>query len=304
MYLGKGSVFSEECVLLDKPSLYTVRCNSAYGEIIAITNVEYYRRIKNIPETVKQIAEICEKKAEQVAKTLLTENTYQSSDKDQRGTFYAFAKNSVKAKEIEIGEMQNNYELELKYAKDGSRHFHSHAPIHKKKGNPLLNKKELDYRETMREIVDHYPAVKQQRYDINKKARHILRDIEKEQGIEHNSVKDPKREFKYELAKSLAASPNKRELINIMKRRLVDSTGEKADQYISLLDEFLNSKEVRKFNMNQKKNYTSSKLADAIIEQEGLNPLFNYVQTNAKLAREKDRMSSSRLGRRIVSNQE
>lgn len=53
MFIGKGGVFAEECVLLDKPSMYTIKCNSASGELITITNVEYYRRIKNVPETVK-----------------------------------------------------------------------------------------------------------------------------------------------------------------------------------------------------------------------------------------------------------
>ena len=35
-----------------------------------------------------------------------------------------------------------------------------------------------------------------------------------------------------------------------MKRKLVDETGDKADKYVGLLDEFLNSKEVRKFNVD------------------------------------------------------
>ena len=63
MYLGKGSIFSEECVLLDKPSLYTIKCTSATGELIMITNIEFYRRIKGIPETVKLLSEMSEKKA-------------------------------------------------------------------------------------------------------------------------------------------------------------------------------------------------------------------------------------------------
>lgn len=57
----------------------------------------------------------------------------------------------------------------------------------------MLNKKELDYRETMREIVEHYPSVKQQRQDVNKRAKSLLYKIEKERGIENSLIKDPKK---------------------------------------------------------------------------------------------------------------
>ena len=58
---------------------------------------------------------MCEKKAEQVAKTLLTENTYTGSKKESRGTFYSFVGGEGGTKELEINEMQSNYEMELKY---------------------------------------------------------------------------------------------------------------------------------------------------------------------------------------------
>jgi CRP-like cAMP-binding protein len=60
MYLGKGQIFGEDCMLLNKPSLYTIKCRSAYGEVLVINDLEFVRRIKTSDETMRVIESICE----------------------------------------------------------------------------------------------------------------------------------------------------------------------------------------------------------------------------------------------------
>lgn len=46
MFLGKGQIFGEECLLLNSPSLFTVKCRSAHADIFMINELEFLRRIK------------------------------------------------------------------------------------------------------------------------------------------------------------------------------------------------------------------------------------------------------------------
>jgi hypothetical protein len=63
-------------MLLNKPSLYTIKCKSVNGIVLFINELEFVRRIKGNELTIKVIEKVCEEKAKSVAKILLTSNSY------------------------------------------------------------------------------------------------------------------------------------------------------------------------------------------------------------------------------------
>lgn len=70
MLIGKGQVFGEEALLKGIASVYTIRCKSAMGELLAISELEFNRKIKHNDETMKVLEEICQQKATVVLKTI------------------------------------------------------------------------------------------------------------------------------------------------------------------------------------------------------------------------------------------
>lgn len=78
--------------------------------------------------------------------------------------------------------------------------------------------------------------------------------------------------FQQHLAQSLSKSTNKRELINILKRKLAMAAHEQDQNptdHLKLLDKFLKSGVVKRFTQQQKKHYLSSKIVDAIEVKQG-----------------------------------
>lgn len=155
------------------------------------------------------------------------------------------------------------------------------------KKKDLLNQREIDIRQTMKEIVQNYPSVHQQRKIIRKEYHSKLKEVEsliqkkkreeiaknfnlsQEVVIEQKEVRDPKVQFQESLAQTLAKSQNKKELINILKRKLVNLAQSNPQDHLKLLDSFLKSKIVKKHTQAQKKHYLSSKISDAIEVAEG-----------------------------------
>eukprot|EP00347_Sterkiella_histriomuscorum_P018268 403346159 len=340
MFLGNGQIFGEESMLLKLPALYSVRCRSAHAEIFIINELEFGRRIKSNELSIRILEQNLDQKAKQVAKALLTNNSYLHQDFNSKGAFYQYDKqdqksqnyndptsindskqNNVRGSLIQMDQLDKQFKEEkidqqlaikvnkqskpeqspLKINHDIQNDNNNHGlkllqqsqqsqQNNSVNNNQLLNKKELDYRQTMKEMVNHYPAVSQQRRIVRKQYIANVQQIKDIiEGPEDQSNKDPQLVFQEQLAQSLAKSTNKRELINILKRKLVNAVDQNHNDHLRLLDKFLQSKIVKRYTQAQKKHYLSSKVSEAIEKNEGYH---KFMQIAEKLKSDLDQKNS------------
>jgi hypothetical protein len=77
MLLSRGQVFGEESLLIDDAlPLYSIRCRSAFGEVLFLSEAEFIKRIKSNPKSFEAIQENCEYKTEQLKQILSTPYSY------------------------------------------------------------------------------------------------------------------------------------------------------------------------------------------------------------------------------------
>ncbi|TNV73628.1 hypothetical protein FGO68_gene17375 [Halteria grandinella] len=160
----------------------------------------------------------------------------------------------------------------------------------------LLNKKEIDLRRTMAEAVADYPHVQEQRKIIHKHIPQLSQGggsnsshstLQKHQKSFHDQRHlvsgSPQISFQKDLGKSLADSQNKKELIDIIKSKLIQATGKDKcppQDHLKLFDQFIRSDIVKQMNMPKKKHYFSSKVTDAIEETDQIQLLVNSTNTS------------------------
>ncbi len=121
--VGAGQMFGEEDVLAERPYQTTVTCKSNTAECFVIKHDEFFRKLKTNTESWKMIIML-------------------SMEKEK-----AFFKRVAKIRQIVADK-----------AARGVKNLHGGSVF---KDNLLLNQNELDLRETLREIVNEYPYVKQ-----------------------------------------------------------------------------------------------------------------------------------------------
>jgi CRP-like cAMP-binding protein len=80
LFLGPGQIFGEEALLppeeAPSPPLYSVRCKSAHGEILIISEEDYLKRIFINPRTMKLIEENRQQKVELLQELLESKTSY------------------------------------------------------------------------------------------------------------------------------------------------------------------------------------------------------------------------------------
>ena len=78
MLLNKGQIFGEEVLLVEGASypLYSVRCKSITGEVLMISELEFVKKLKTNPRTLKVMKNNCHQKAIAMTELLMQDRTY------------------------------------------------------------------------------------------------------------------------------------------------------------------------------------------------------------------------------------